>query len=96
MSTCQNNPEKSSTTKINELTLSVYSLLTHCAFDATKNKIDFYFYIYSLWVKDCMKKFCKDISHISSKNFAIYAKKDLALMMIIKSIIKSETTSLHR
>ena len=67
MSTCQNNPEKSSTTKINELTLSVYSLLTHCAFDATKNKIDFYFYIYSLWVKDCMKKFCKDIKEHATK-----------------------------
>ena len=41
MSTCQNNPEKSSTTKINEHPLSVYSLLTHCVFDATKNKLDF-------------------------------------------------------
>ena len=36
------------------------------------------------------------MSHISSKNFAIYAIKDLVLMMIMKSIIKSEITSLHR
>ena len=38
MNTCHNNPEKSSTTKINKHTPSGYSLLTHCSFDATKNK----------------------------------------------------------
>ena len=36
MSTCNNNPEKSPTTKINKHTLSAYSLFTHCSFDATK------------------------------------------------------------
>ena len=36
--TCHNNPEKSSTTKINEHTLSCYSLFTHCSFDKTKIK----------------------------------------------------------
>ena len=40
MSTCYNNPEKSSTTKINEYTPSDYSLFTHCSFDATKNKLN--------------------------------------------------------
>ena len=39
MSTCHNNPEKSSTIKINEHTPSGYSLLTHCSFDLTKNKL---------------------------------------------------------
>ena len=36
MSTSHNNPEKSSTTNINEYTHSGYSLFTHCSFDATK------------------------------------------------------------
>ena len=54
MSTCYNNPEKSSTTKINKHTPSGYSLFTHCSFDKTKNKLDYY------RGEDCMKKFCKD------------------------------------
>ena len=41
-STCHNNPKKSSTTKINKHTASGYSLFTHCSFDATKNKLDYY------------------------------------------------------
>ena len=36
MSTCHNNPEKSSTTKINKHNPSGYSLFTHCSFDVTK------------------------------------------------------------
>ena len=40
--TCQRNPEKSSTTKINKHTASGYSLFTHCSFDDTKNKHDYY------------------------------------------------------
>ena len=51
MSTCYNNPEKSSTTKINKHTPSGYSLFTHCSFDKTKNKLDYY------RGEDCMKKF---------------------------------------
>ena len=42
MNTRYNNPEKSSTTKINKHTPSSYSLLTHCSFDRTKNKLDYY------------------------------------------------------
>ena len=41
MSTCNNNPEKSPTTKINKHTLYGYSLFTHCSFDATKNEPDY-------------------------------------------------------
>ena len=40
--TCHNNPEKSSTTKINKHTPSGHSLFTHCSFDTTKNKLDYY------------------------------------------------------
>ena len=42
MSICQNNPERSSTTKKYEHTTSGYSMFTHCSFDATKNKLDCY------------------------------------------------------
>ena len=52
--TCQRNPEKSSTTKINKHTASGYSFFPHCLFDASQNKSDFY------RVKDCMKIFSKD------------------------------------
>ena len=56
-----NNPEKSSTTKINKHTPSGYPLLTQCSFDATKNKIDCY------RGKDCMKRFCKDLIQHATK-----------------------------
>ena len=36
ISTCHSNPEKSSTTKINEHAPSSYSLFIHCSFDITK------------------------------------------------------------
>ena len=44
-----NNPEKSSITKMNKHTPSGYSLFTHCSFDTTKNKRDYYS------GKNCMK-----------------------------------------
>ena len=42
MSTCQDNPEKLSTTKINMHTPCGYSLLTNCSFDLAGNKLDCY------------------------------------------------------
>ena len=53
MNTCHNNPEKSSTTKINKHTPPGYSLFTYCSFDTTKNKFDWY------RGKNCMKNFCQ-------------------------------------
>ena len=41
MNTCHNNPEKSSTIKINKHTASGYSLFIYCSFDATKNKLSY-------------------------------------------------------
>ena len=41
MCTCHNDPEKSSTTKINEHTPSCY-LLFQCWFDLTKSELDYY------------------------------------------------------
>ena len=40
--TFPNNPEKSSTTKINKHTASGYSLFTHRLFDATNSKHNYY------------------------------------------------------
>ena len=102
MSTCQNNLHESSTTEINKHTPSGYSLFTHCLFDKTKNKLDYY------RDKDCMKKFCKDlreqatiiINYEKKKMTLLTTKeniyhneqeicyKNLMIIMIIKSIIK--------
>ena len=61
MSTCHKNAKKSSTTKINKLTSSGYSLFTYCSFDATKDKLDWY------RGKDCMESFCKDLKEHTTK-----------------------------
>ena len=62
MNTCHINPEKSSTTTtINKHTLSGYSLFTHCSFDTTKNKLDYY------RGKNCMKNFCLDLENMQQK-----------------------------
>ena len=56
ISICHNNPNKSSTIKINKHTPSGYSLFTHCSFDTTKNsKPDCY------RGEDCMENFCKTL-----------------------------------
>ena len=74
MSTCQNNPNESSTTEINKHVPSGYSLFTHCSFDQTKNKLNHY------RGKDCMKKFCREhatkiISYENKKNDTINNKR---------------------
>ena len=53
ISTCGNDPKKSSTIKISKHTPSGFSLFTYCSFDKTKNKLDYY------RDKDCMEVFCK-------------------------------------
>ena len=61
MSTCHNNPKKSSATKISKHTPSGYSLFSHFTFDTTKNKLDYY------RGKDCMKNFCKKACNRNNK-----------------------------
>ena len=61
MSSCINNPNESSTTEINKHTPSGYSIFTHCSFDISKNKLNYY------RGKDCMKKFSKDLREHASK-----------------------------
>ena len=67
---CHNNPEKSSTTKINKHAPSGYSLFTHCSFDTTKNKLDYY------RCKNCMKNFCFDLREHATK-IINYEKKEM-------------------
>ena len=73
MSTCYYNPEESSTTKINKHTPSGYSLFTHCSFDKTKNKLDYY------RGTVCMKKFCKDLREHVAKIINYEKKKMIPL-----------------
>ena len=73
MSTCDNNPEESSTFEINKHTPSGYSLFTHCSFDKTKNKLDYY------RGKDCVKKFCKDLREHATKIINYEKKKMISL-----------------
>ena len=70
MNTCHNNPEKSSTTKINKHKPSGYSLFTNCSFHTTKNKLDYY------RGKNCMKKFCPDLREHATKTIN-YGKKEM-------------------
>ena len=70
MSTCINNPNESSTTKIDKHTPLGYSIFTHCSFDKSKNKLNYY------RGKDCMKKFSKDLREHVSK-ITNYEKKKM-------------------
>ena len=79
MSTCINNPNESSTTKINKHTPSGYSIFTHCSFDESKNKLNYY------RDKDCMKKFSKDLREHASK-IINYEKKKMILLTIEEKI----------
>ena len=81
MSTCQNNPNKSSTTKINKHTPSGYSIFTNCSSDESKNKISYY------RGDDCMKKFCKDLKEHSTKIINYEKKKMISLTTEEKYII---------
>ena len=73
MSTCQNNSNKSSTTKINKHTPSGYSLFTNCSLDESKNKLNYY------RGDDCMKKFCKDLREHATKIINYEKKKMIPL-----------------
>ena len=73
MRTCQNNPNKSSTTKINKHTPSGYSILTSCSFDKSKNKLNYY------RRDDCMKKFCKDLRKHAMKIINYEKKRKVSL-----------------
>ena len=70
MNTCHNNPEKSSTTKVNKHTPSGYSLFRQCSFDTSKNKFDYY------RGTNCMKNFCLTLREHATK-IINYEKKEM-------------------
>ena len=70
LSTCVNNPNESSTTKINKYTPLGYSIFTSCSFDESRNKLNYY------RGKDCMKKFCKDLKEHATR-ITNYEKKKI-------------------
>ena len=84
INTCHNNPEKSSTTKINKHTTSGYSLLTQCSFDTTKNKLDYY------RGKNCIKNFYLDLREHATK-IINYEKKEM--IPLTKEEKRSQPTS---
>ena len=61
ISGCENDPEKSSTIKVNQHIAFGYSLFSHCLFDKTKNKLDYY------RGKNCMKNFSLDLREHAEK-----------------------------
>ena len=73
MSTCINNPNESSTTKINKHTPSGYSIFTSCSFDESKNNLNYY------RGKDCMKKFYKDLKEHATRIINYEKKKIIPL-----------------
>ena len=73
MSTCINNPNESSTTKINKHTPSDFAILTSCSFDESKNKLNYY------RGKDCMKMFCKDLKEHATRIINPEKKKIIPL-----------------
>ena len=83
MDTCYNNPKESSATEINKHTPSGYSLFTHCSFDKTENKLDYY------RGKDCMKKFSKDL-RTHERKLINYETKKMIPLTIKEKIHHSE------
>ena len=73
MDTCKNDPNKSSTTKINKHIPLGYSIFKHCSFDESKNKLNYY------RGHDCMEKFCKDLREHSTKIINYEKKKIIPL-----------------
>ena len=69
LDTCHNNPEKSSTAKINKRLLLVILFFSCCSFNATKHKHSYYS------EKGCMKIFCKDLREHATKIISYEKKK---------------------
>ena len=73
ISGCENDPERSSTVKVNKHTTSGYSLFSHCLFNKTKNKLDYY------RGKNCMGNFSLDLRDQAEKIINYEQTKIIAL-----------------
>ena len=71
INTSHNDPNKSSTIKINKYTLYGYSLLAYYSFDYTKNRLSQY------RGQDCMKMLCKELNEHEKKKSTVKKKKYL-------------------
>ena len=89
MNTCHNNPEKPSTTKINNPTPSGYLLFTDCSFDATKNKLDYY------RGRNCIKNFCLDLREHATKIINFEKKEMIPLTKKKKKFIICKKFAIH-
>ena len=76
------------TTKINKHTPSVYSLCTHCSFDNTKNRHDYY------RGQDCMKMFCKDLKEHATKTINYEKKRNDGINLSGKLVSSKSKSSL--
>ena len=70
MDKCINDPDNSSTAKINKHEMCGYSLVTHCSFDEKRNVVDYY------RGKNCLKKFCQELKK-QAKLIVDYEKKEM-------------------
>ena len=89
INTFHNNPEKSSTTKINKHTPSGYSLFTHCSFDTTKTKLNYY------RGKNYMKNFCLDLREYSTEIINYEKKEMIPLTKEKKKMHRRQKKILH-
>ena len=78
LSTCHNNPEKSSTTKISKHKPSGYLLFTNCSFDLKTGNFECY------RGKDCMERSCKGLRQHATK-IINYEKKEMKLLTYEKN-----------
>ena len=85
---CINNPNESSTTKINKHTPSGYSIFTSCSFDESKNKLNYH------RGKDCMKKFCKDLREHATR-IINYLKKRMVPLTTKEEICYNKQKMLY-
>ena len=88
ISTCHNNPEESSTTKINEHTPSGYSFFTHYSIDNTKNNLDYY------GGHDFMEKFFKGLKEHAKKRINYEEKEMIPLTYEENESCKVDSISL--
>ena len=77
ISTCYNNPDLSSTTKINQHVSSGYSIFTNCSLDKSYNS--------HYGGEDCMKRFCKDLKD-HAKRIVDFKRKFITPLIKMKKI----------
>ena len=91
MNTCHNNPEKSSTTKINKYTPSDYSLFTYCSFDSSLDMED---------ISDVHHKHAKRVfKSPNNKNLGayhdLYVQSDILLLADVFENFRNKCIEIH-